>query len=306
LGNIAEIGIHHGCSALALIAAARESETTFAIDIFDRQDLNADGSGLGNTSAFQQHLQYLFPEARVAIIAKSSFEVRGAEKDIGLVDIRFLSIDGGHTKAATLNDLAIADTCLAPHGVACLDDVFNVQWTGVASALFAFLNRKPDLVPFAIFPNKLFLCRKAMRTFYRDGCRTIFDFALEKREVEFQDHTIDVYGDRWPTLPKRLAAPEVAAAAASRVSQMEQRAFPIRRHLMGRPGDQREDLVDYLQQRLEREGRRREVAEARAEVAKAKLDAVLSSTSWRITSPMRWMKRRLAARPKPARPAGIE
>src|ERR1043166_8737940 len=47
-GNIAEIGIHHGCSALALIAAARSEETLIAIDLFDRQELNIDASGGGS------------------------------------------------------------------------------------------------------------------------------------------------------------------------------------------------------------------------------------------------------------------
>src|SRR4051794_41915250 len=47
-GNVAEIGVHHGCSALALIAAARADETLIAIDLFDRQEQNADHSGKGD------------------------------------------------------------------------------------------------------------------------------------------------------------------------------------------------------------------------------------------------------------------
>src|ERR1041385_1858191 len=64
-GNIAEIGVHHGCSALALVAAARPNETVIAIDLFDRQELNVDDSGAGSLTAFQDHLRYLFPEAQV-------------------------------------------------------------------------------------------------------------------------------------------------------------------------------------------------------------------------------------------------
>src|ERR1041385_6391341 len=70
-GNIAEIGIHHGCSALGLVAAARPDETVIAIDLFDRQDLNVDHSGGGSLTAFQEHLSYLFPQAKVRTIAKS-------------------------------------------------------------------------------------------------------------------------------------------------------------------------------------------------------------------------------------------
>src|SRR3954470_19178595 len=64
-GNIGEIGVYPGCSALALIAAARLDESIVAIDLFDRQDLNIDNSGAGTLSAFQGHLQYLFPQAQV-------------------------------------------------------------------------------------------------------------------------------------------------------------------------------------------------------------------------------------------------
>src|SRR5947209_19679789 len=67
-GNVAEIGVHHGCSALALIAAARADETLIAIDLFDRQDLNIDNSGRGSLAAFQQHLSNLFPHARMQTI----------------------------------------------------------------------------------------------------------------------------------------------------------------------------------------------------------------------------------------------
>ena len=188
-GNIAEIGVHHGCSALALIAAARPDETVIAIDLFDRQDLNVDDSGEGSLAAFQGHLQYLFPRAQVRTVAKSSVEIRGAEKEHGLADLRFFSVDGGHTRALTLNDLEIADASLAPHGIAVLDDVFNVSWPGVVSGLFAFLARGPDLVPFAIFPNKVFLCRRPFAEFYRKGCREVLGFALHKTDLELQDHT---------------------------------------------------------------------------------------------------------------------
>jgi hypothetical protein len=293
-GDIAEIGVHHGCSALALVAAARENETIFAIDVFDRQDLNIDGSGKSDLAAFREHLRYLFPKARVEIIAKSSLEIRGAEQENNLSDIRFLSIDGGHTKTTTLNDLAIAEVCLAPQGAAALDDVFNANWPGVASGLFEFLNRKPDLTPFAVFPNKLFLCRNSFKDFYRDGCRDALGFALEKRDVEFQDNMIDVYGDCWPMLTRRFSSPDLAAAVAPLRREIDENNIPIKRHLIARPGDtaHMSAQLNYLDQQLQRERRRSDVAVLLAEEATARLDSILSSTSWQITAPLRWIKTR--------------
>src|SRR5436309_3028851 len=128
VGNTAEIGVHHGCSALALIAASRPEETMIAIDVFDSQDLNVNNSGGGSLAAFQRHLQYLFPRAKVLTIGKSSADVRGSEKELGLHELRFFSLDGGHTIGLTLNDLEVANASLAPHGIVVLDDVFNDNW----------------------------------------------------------------------------------------------------------------------------------------------------------------------------------
>jgi Methyltransferase domain len=302
-GNIAEIGIHHGCSALALIAAARPEETVFAIDLFDQQDLNIDASGRASLTAFREHLRYLFPQAQVRTIAKSSLEISGREDEHGLAQLRFFSIDGGHTRALTLNDLAIADASLAPHGIAILDDVFNTQWPGVASGLFAFLAEGHDLAPFAIFPNKVFLCRSAFRDFYRDGCGAAFAHALHKQDLELQNHAVDVFEDRWPQLTQRLADPAVAAAAEPALRAIEASGRPIRRHMIARPGDtaHASSQLAYLQTLLDREQRRAgllqgEVEQARqdAEGAKQQLAALRASTSWRMTAPVRWLARRLA------------
>jgi hypothetical protein len=302
-GNIAEIGIHHGCSALALIAAARPKETVIAIDLFERQDLNVDDSGQGSLAAFQQHLRYLFPQAKVQTIAKSSLEIRGAEKQHGLADLRFFSVDGGHTRALTLNDLEIAETSLAPHGIAVLDDVFNASWPGVASGLFAFLARGRDLAPFAIFPNKVFLCRKAFRDFYRAACRDAFGYALHKQDLEFQDHPVGVYEDRWPLLTRRLADPSIAAAAEPALRAIDASGLPIRRHLIAHPGDTEHasSQLEYMQNLLAREQRRAELLQsnldqARLETERAmeQIAAVRASTSWRVTEPLRWLVGRLS------------
>jgi len=307
-GNIAEIGIHHGCSALALIAAARPQETLIAIDLFDQQDLNTDGSGEGSLTAFQDHLRYLFPQANVRIVTKSSLGIRGAEKEHGLAGLRFFSIDGGHTRDLTLNDLEIADASLASQGIAVVDDVFNANWPGVASGLFAFLGRGSDLAPFATFPNKVFLCRRAFRDLYRQACHDAFGYALHKQDLELQNHLVDVYEDRWPQLTRRLANSSVAAAAEPALREIDASNQPIRRHLIARPGDTEHasSQLEYMQNLLGREQRRGEQlqsnldqARLEAERAKQRLAAFHASTSWRLTAPLRWLAGRFSRGRRP-------
>jgi len=236
-GNLAEIGVFQGKSFLALAAGARASETILAIDVFDSTDVvserpNYDAAyGQGNQAKFMANLTEFFPRAKVVTIVRSSTDLRGHEREFGLMGLRFLSIDGGHTRQLTVNDLQIADACLADDGVCCLDDVFNVHWTGVISGLFEFLQSGPGLVPVAMFPNKLFLGRPARSGFYASQFRALFAHALERERLELHQAEIDVFGDRWPEIGGTLraiasrTAEAQAAEAAARATQAEMRAL---------------------------------------------------------------------------------
>src|SRR5688500_7125322 len=54
-GGVAEIGIHHGKLFLLLYLATNSDETAVAIDVFDQQFLNVDGSGRGDKARFLRH-----------------------------------------------------------------------------------------------------------------------------------------------------------------------------------------------------------------------------------------------------------
>lgn len=202
--GLAEVGIHHGKSFLVLTAAAMEQERLFAIDVFEQQELNLDLSGKGDRDVFLENLEWFFPGAAPTVIARSSAELWEVLPDLGMQGLRFFSVDGGHTRALTVNDLRLADRTLAEDGVCALDDLLNPHWTGVISGLVDFLRDSRSLVPFALLPNKLMLCRPGQAGLHATALRNALPTALEKTGCELLDWSIDVYGERPDLLPERL------------------------------------------------------------------------------------------------------
>jgi hypothetical protein len=175
--------------------------------------INLDGAWDGNPKTFLANVRRFFPGANVHCIAASSDAIppQGAARH--LRDLRFFSIDGGHTRALTFNDLRLADRFLAPHGVCALDDLFNPTWPGVVSGLFAYLAEDHSLIPFAIFPNRLFLCRPAFRDDYRTELLRTFGTVLVRKDAEVGTYMTDIYEGDWLATvrsPKKggIAVPE--------------------------------------------------------------------------------------------------
>jgi hypothetical protein len=63
--------------------------------------------------------------------------------------VALFSIDGGHTRMHTLNDLLAAETSLGEGGVVFLDDYLNADWPGVIEGRVDYLRGENRLVPVA-------------------------------------------------------------------------------------------------------------------------------------------------------------
>ena len=99
-----------GLSFLAAALSSDESEHLFACDVFEKQELNIDGSGRGDLAIFTANLEKCgLSIADVTLFAGSStsipldfFSARG------LPAFRWFSVDGGHTHNVTASDLRLA------------------------------------------------------------------------------------------------------------------------------------------------------------------------------------------------------
>ncbi len=160
-GAVAEIGVHHGKFFIALALLAAPAEPALAVDVFERQDLNPDGSGHGDRAAFETNLAR-WRVRHATTLARDSLTLTPAEI-LGLTGpIRLFSVDGAHTRRHAGHDLMLAATCLAPGGVVLLDDFCQPAWPGVTEAAILHLHDPACTVaPLAICGGKLFLVRRA-------------------------------------------------------------------------------------------------------------------------------------------------
>jgi hypothetical protein len=157
-GDIAEIGIHHGKYFILLAQFLNPGETGLAIDLFGRQAANLDGSGHGDLDRFRQNLTtHLGPDPAVVVLEADSLSL--TTDRLGARAFRMVSIDGGHTAAHVLNDLALFEPVLHEHGFVVVDDFYNPAWPGVNEGMFRYWLTGGALRPFAYGGNKLYLCR---------------------------------------------------------------------------------------------------------------------------------------------------
>lgn len=169
-GSVGEIGVHHGRLFILLALLRKPGEPAFAVDLFDDQEANIDGSGCGDETAFRANLD------RFGVDAATVRIIKGNSLDLDWPAIaapagpaaRLFSVDGGHTAETTRNDVRIADSGLADGGVLLLDDYFNPEFPAVSEGMCRhMIEDRHDLAPIAIGDNKLLLCRPAWAERYR-------------------------------------------------------------------------------------------------------------------------------------------
>jgi len=161
-GNICEIGVHHGRFLIALSLLRAPGEASLAIDVFDDQELNIDHSGRGDRAVFERNVaRWLGPAPDMLVHQGDSLKVTGAEvlRRLG-GPVRLFSVDGSHTCGHTLNDMRVAEDCVAEGGIVVVDDFLNPAWPGVIEAVVRYLDGTggpPRLRPLGYGDNKFYL-----------------------------------------------------------------------------------------------------------------------------------------------------
>jgi predicted O-methyltransferase YrrM len=203
-GPIAEIGAFEGRFFIALAHALEPGEIALGIDIFewpnpevkDRFEANCLKHGIA-------------PERRVTIKADagamSPAELTGHANGEKL---RFIHVDGEHSRAALAKDLALATACLAEGGLIVLDDMLHPGYPTLMVAVQEYLSANPGIVPLCIIDRetivgatKFVLCQRDWFERYQAVMLTIFKEQIWPLGADFEPHWCLVL-----SLDTRLAA----------------------------------------------------------------------------------------------------
>lgn len=266
-GDLCEIGVHHGKLFLILGTAARPGERAVAVDLFDDQQRNIDRSGAGNRSIFERHCGNYAPNAAIDIMQGSSMDLGRT----GFVDRRFrlFSIDGGHTAEITANDLRLAERTLLPGGIVALDDILSHHWTGVITGLNDYLHEGGTLIPYALVPNKLLLTTDpALGSQHASELCKTFPRAWTKTS-DMLGHSVEVFDET-----------EYYARNQSRGLHF---SLALEREESAR-----------LREKLSEAGSETVTVAAELARVRSELAGLRASTSWRVTAPLRAMRRILS------------
>jgi hypothetical protein len=230
-GDLFEIGVHHGRSAVVLCAMAGAEESVGVCDLFANQARNASASGSGDREIFETNLAYAVPDFdRIRVFAKLSSELTPSE--VGGPQ-RLFHVDGGHLRDEALADLRLAATVLHKDGAIVVDDPFQPMWPGVTEAILSFLAERSDFVPLVLGFNKLVLVPRAAREAYEPSIaspKTLWSY-FDRRIHDAK--TLPILGE--PTriifTPSWLQRPELELAFARFLSLRGAVLHRARRHL---------------------------------------------------------------------------
>ncbi len=153
-GDLAELGVLEGQSAVLIGESQQVGETFTVIDLFD--DVGVDANDPENypgltRSAFEANYLRYFATLPVVV---QDFSDR-------IVDVakhgshRFVHIDASHQHHHVVGDIEAARILLQPDGIVVLDDIRQPHTPGVAAAAWGAVARD-GLIPFAISPHKLY------------------------------------------------------------------------------------------------------------------------------------------------------
>ena len=218
-GDVLEIGVYHGLSAIGFAALRGEGKRFVAVDLFDKTPgQHGDRSLFGDVSRFTHNMARFYQDLSfVTKIAALSASLR--PEDLGF-DFTVCHIDGGHSAGDVYSDLTLCTAASKAGGLIVLDDYSSPAFPGVAEGALKFnLDAPGTLRPVAIGFNKAVFQREPARFDLNERFVTAFPqvcarpVLLWDRPVPLFDTPLRPFIDVARSTPRRLANTEGQIAA---------------------------------------------------------------------------------------------
>lgn len=164
-GELVEIGTFEGRFFIAMALGLTPGEKAVGIDRFDWPNAGVESRFLANCAAHG-----IAHERFVSWKADSREITSGALRDkLGRKPIRFVHIDSHHSRECLTNDLELVHPLLHRDGLVCLDDMLHPGYPMMASAVFDYFARHPEMRLVCVIDRedivaapKFLICRDVM------------------------------------------------------------------------------------------------------------------------------------------------
>jgi len=167
VGDLAEIGVHHGKLYFLLALHRRAGEKALAIDLYEDDTMNVGTQARRDIMLFKNAERLGIPISDDEVWKTDSTIITSEEIAARARNVRIFSVDGGHEYHHVAADLRTAASVLGDKGVIIIDDFFGKGWPDVTVAAIEMLGEYPDLRPFLITHTKLYVCHKDAVADYR-------------------------------------------------------------------------------------------------------------------------------------------
>jgi hypothetical protein len=176
-GDICEIGVAYGKSAIAISNFKKSEDKLYLYDIFPQEVYDKCLENI-NKFGIPDNLVWRIEDTTNLEHSQNLFDRR----------LRFLHIDGCHEHSAVLSDLQFFSHYMVDQGIIVLDDFNDYEYPGVNSAAIEFslakYNNKNWRV-FAIGDNKAYMCQKRYVNTYQTLLTMFMKNALQTMNVPF-------------------------------------------------------------------------------------------------------------------------
>lgn len=140
-GELVEIGTFEGRFFIAMALGLAPGEKAVGIDRFDWPNAGVESRFLANCAA-----NGIASERFVSWKADSREITTGELRaKLGQKPVRFVHIDSHHSRECLTNDLELVTPVLHRDGIICLDDMLHPGYPMMASAVFDYFARHPEM-----------------------------------------------------------------------------------------------------------------------------------------------------------------